>query len=108
MIVKKTKNKLVGTQNMLRRQKKYATLANAGWSSLEARLTHNQKAVGSNPTPATNIASRRGAHTDCPKIPLLKIGIFRTVWSTLRRAKGHFGEGCSSDFLNRNETRSQN
>jgi len=38
----------------------------------------------------------------------LKIGIFRTVWSTLRRAKGHFGEGCSSDFLNRNETRSQN
>jgi hypothetical protein len=25
----------------------------AGWSSLEARLAHNQKVVGSNPTPAT-------------------------------------------------------
>jgi hypothetical protein len=28
----------------------------AGWSSLVARRAHNPKAVGSNPTPATNKA----------------------------------------------------
>ena len=32
-------------------------LQNAGWSSLVARQAHNLKAVGSNPTPATNFKS---------------------------------------------------
>ena len=34
---------------------------NAGWSSLVARQAHNLKAAGSNPAPATNFLSTRGA-----------------------------------------------
>jgi hypothetical protein len=33
----------------------YRSNKNAGWSSLVARQAHNLKAVGSNPTPATNL-----------------------------------------------------
>ena len=32
----------------------YLITVNAGWSSPVARRAHNPKAVGSNPTPATN------------------------------------------------------
>lgn len=36
------------------------TIHSAGWSSLEARLAHNQEVVGSNPSPAI----RSGAEND--------------------------------------------
>ena len=42
-----------------RRYRNYSQ--NAGWSSLVARQAHNLKAAGSNPAPATNFLSTRGA-----------------------------------------------
>jgi hypothetical protein len=42
-----------------RRYRNYSK--NAGWSSLVARQAHNLKAAGSNPAPATNFLSTRGA-----------------------------------------------
>lgn len=43
-------------QTFATNEKDRALISNAGWSSLEARLAHNQKVVGSNPTPAPNFA----------------------------------------------------
>ena len=41
--------------------KSYIWVAIAGWSSLVARRAHNPKAVGSNPTPATNEKEPNGS-----------------------------------------------
>lgn len=41
----------------------------AGWSSPEARLAHNQKVVGSNPTPATNFGDVDAAEAQGNLLP---------------------------------------